>query len=163
MTEVNNRNGDSPIDLTEVIASLTRASDIVRTHRDNLAESLAEANAELSRYARALTALTDTPKREPVSVSRSTRRRRQAREPGISDASPGYSPVSSARQQRVLEALKAAGVAISAKDLATRSGITKTTVQNALPHLRARQLVRLAGTTESGSYLYATYDSLDQG
>ena len=156
-------NGDLPTDVIErAVTDLMHAAEETRAKRDTLKGELDSLNDQLSRYDRAVKALT-APKRDTAAISEkrlatmaAKKRGPKTSEPGVANAAQGYPVVSSERQQKVLDALIAIGEPVGVQQLAEAGDFNKSTVQNALAHLRARNLVRWAGKKGSG-HLYAPY------
>lgn len=160
-------NGDLPTDVIErAVTDLIAAAEETRAKRDALRAQLENLNDQLSRYDKAVKALT-APKRDTAAINekrlatmaaktRAAKRSRGTSEPGVGNAAQGYPVVSSGRQQVVLDALVAIGHPASVTEITTKGGFNKSTAQNALAHLRARGLVRWAGKKGSG-HLYAAY------
>lgn len=159
LTDHTARNGELPADDIDVaVSTLINASAALREHRDTLKAALDAANERLTRYDRAITALT-APKRDRSHTERGTvkqRRLKGSQEPGVNNAAKGYPIVSAERQQVVLDALAAVGEPISPSDLADRIGVARSSAQAALAHLRARGLVRQAGVN-GRKRLYAVW------
>lgn len=160
---VTGTNGDLPTDVIErAVTDLIAAADKTRAERDALKARLDALTDQLGRYDKAVKALT-APKRDMQAITakrlatmNAKKPRARTSEPGVANAASGYPSVSSDRQQKVLDALIAIGEPVGVQQLAASGDFNKSTVQNALAHLRARNLVRWAGKKGSG-HLYAPY------
>jgi CRP-like cAMP-binding protein len=143
-------NGDLPRDLIErTTADLISAADALRHEEEQLRAQLDGIRAQRTRLDKAVTALTAAPT-ERKAVKAKGKRGATRGDAAVTRAADGYPGVSESYQQVVFEALKAIDKPVGPQELAASAGLARSSVGNALAHLRARGLVRWAGKSGAG-------------
>lgn len=168
-TSGSNGNGDMPLDAIEAArVGLTAAMAEAVEYRDRMKAAYDEAQSLVTRYERGLRGL-EPPAPKAPKVPRAEREQAKVKanrprgthgDPAVSQAASGYPAVGEAKQTQVLEVIRRMGApgAVSAIVEAGNGEVSKSTVSNALPHLRARGLVRWAGKAQGGGHTYALYE-----
>ena len=167
VTDQSESNGDMAPDhiaasvayLIEQSRELRQERDQIRRARDVLSDQLKGVGVELGKYDKAIKSLTGVPQKAPRAQSEQKKvkaARKGAGDRNITNAREGYPGVSEHKQQQVYDALRAIGRPVGVTELTEEGNLPKSLTSNALAHLRARGLVRWAGSKGSG-HLYAIY------
>lgn len=158
-------NGDLPLDAIEhAVSELITAADVLRRQEDGLRTELEKVRMQRQRLDRAVATLTGEPKvtkAKPKGKARGPYNKSpRTNGDGITNAAEGYPTVSEEKQSKVLAILESFGRPVKPGEITGHPDfdMAKSTTQNALAHLRARGLVRWAGSSGAGGgHLYAVW------
>jgi hypothetical protein len=150
-------------DIEQAIADLVQAADTLRYREEQLRADLDRIRARRVRLDKAVSALTAPAPDRSVTERKTVKRKHTQRDTNfaVTHAAPNYPSVSESKQARVLEILTKIGRPAKPTEINGHPDfdMSRSTTQNALAHLRARGLVRWAGSSGNSGHLYAPFDN----
>jgi hypothetical protein len=154
-------NGDLPTDeVDEAVTVLVKAADAARAEYDALKAQLAVVSERVSRYDRAVRALTED-RSKYGNKKPGPKPKSQLKNKGNADYAPGQPMVGQERLDAVLAAMQAIGHPAGTAEVSKATGFPRQTIAASFAHLRHRGLARRAGTTDRGGHLYAVWHEGD--